>query len=196
MKKKRNLALVLAALTVSGVLAGCGGEPESGAGGIDVAVITKYTLEEENPLPAALEENLPDLPCAVTTIATGDAESDPNAAMAGMMRLTALIAAKDVDVVVANMEEAERQAKAESFTPLSELFTDEELAGFEIIAFDTISDDGTAGSLHDIPCGILLHNEAIASMDESGMGVYIVCNTEQPEQAARVMLAIAEHYGK
>ncbi|MBR6790255.1 MAG: hypothetical protein IKM31_05235 [Oscillospiraceae bacterium] len=186
----------MAALTVSGVLAGCGGEPESGAGGIDVAVITKYTLEEENPLPAALEENLPDLPCAVTTIATGDAESDPTVAMAGMMRLTALIASGDVDVVVASMEEAERQAKAESFTPLSDMFTDEELAGFETISFEVISEDGTIGPLNGVPCGILLKNDRISSMDESGMGVFLICNTEEPEQAADVMMALAELYSE
>jgi len=193
MRKRRIAALGMAALTASALFAGCGEEKSEG---LDVAVITRYALEEENPLPSALAEELPDLPCNVVTIATGDAETDPTVAMAGMMRLTALISSKDVDIVVANTEEAERQARAESFTPLSELFTEEELTGFEQISFSIVSDDGTVGNLSNVPCGVRLNAPEIASMDESGMGLYVICNTEEPELAKEVFLLFAELYAE
>lgn len=189
----RKLFLVLIVLLFS--LAGCGrGEEEYP--GVGVSVLTMYIdTVEEHFLQDVLEHET-DIECSVIPIATGHFENDPSAAMGGLVKLTSLIAAKEVDVLVSSMAEAERQAVADTFMPLSEIFTDEELAGFETVSFTVVDDHGTKGALHGVPCGIRLTDPEIASLDESGMALFLISNTAKTAEAKEIFLLLAELYAE
>ena len=188
---RRFLALLM---LLAFFLAGCvGGEEEYP--GVGVSVLTMYIdTTEEHFLQDVLEHET-DIECSVIPIATGHFENDPSAAMGGLVKLTSLIAAKEVDVLVSSMTEAGRQAVADTFMPLSEVFTEEELAAYESVSFEVVDDHGIEGHLHGVPCGIRLTDPEIASLDESGMALFLIPNTAKPAEAKEIFLLLAELYG-
>ena len=189
----RKLLALLTALLFS--LAGCGGGEEEFPG-VGVSVLTMYIdTTEEHFLSDVLAERT-DIQCSVIPIATGHFENDPSAAMGGLVKLTSLISAKEVDILVSSMTEAERQAVADTFTPLSDVFTDEELADFELVSFDIVDDHGIEGALHGVPCGIRLTDPELASLDDSGMALFLIRNTAKPAEAKEIFLLLAELYAK
>jgi len=176
-------------------LAGCGGGEEEFPG-VGVSVLTQYIdTTEEHFLQAVLDEQT-EIECSVIPIATGHFENDPSAAMGGLVKLTSLIAAREVDVLVSSMTEAERQAVADTFSPLSDIFTEEELAGYELVSFEVIDDHGTEGVLHNVPCGIRLNAPEIASLDGSGMALFFISNTGRPAESKEIFLLLADLYSE
>lgn len=176
------------------LFAGCGREEEYP--GIGISILTRYIDTVEEPFLQDVLDAHTDIECSVIPIATGHFENDPSAAMGGLVKLTSLIAANEVDVLVSSMAEAERQAAADTFAPLSDAFTVEELAGFEQVSFEVVDDQGIEGALHNIPCGILLTDSEISSLDESGMALFLISNTQNPDAAREIFLVIAEMYAK
>ena len=191
MKFKRTAALMLAVLSLSGLMTGCGGKEDTG---VDITLVKKYISEDEPVLQNVLAEQSID--CTVTEIATGDTAADPTGVMGSMMKLAGMITTQDIDILIASLDEGKNQANMECLLSLSELFTEEELAGFDLVSFELIDENGVEGVLHDVPCGIRLYDPEIASIDESGMAVYIISNTEQPEESKEARLAIAELYAE
>lgn len=65
----------------------------------------------------------------ISTVAMGDSEADPMGTMAGMAKLSGMMAAGEVDVLITDADNARRYGdNGESYIALSELFTEEELA--------------------------------------------------------------------
>lgn len=196
MKKTRWFAGALAILMACPVfLASCGSETSEA---VSVVAAAQYVPEETvSALQEQLDAKFPaeeGAGCTVTGISSGDSESDPMAAMAGMMKLTSMIAAKEVDVLVTSLEEGEKQAKNASFMPLEELFTEEELAGLELVSFDIQNDDGTPDEENSKACGVKLTSGELSQLTNGGAAVFVVVNTEHLDQAKEVLLQIAELY--
>ena len=93
---------------------------------LNVCLISTYV--DENGLDALksfISDTLgDDVTVKYDTIFTGDG-SDPSVQMAGMMKLTAAIAAKEVDLVIADEANAARNARSEAFYELSNITGDE-----------------------------------------------------------------------
>ena len=79
------------------------------------------------------------------TTFTGDG-SDPSVQMAGMMKLTAAIAAKEVDLIIADDTNAARNARSEAFYELSDILTADEISalGDKALSYDMLDDEGNA----------------------------------------------------
>ena len=134
---------------------------------------------------------------ARTIVTTGDTESDPMMAAAGIMKVAGMVDADEIDVLVASLEEGERQAQNGGLLPLSEVFTEEELAemSLEQISFDITDSDGNPEEEFSGPCGFKLTGETVSGLDSEGVGVFIVSNTDKPEESRQVMETLMEMYG-
>lgn len=197
MKHTRIVSLCLTALMACSVLLTSCGDSEKTTG-VSVVVASAYVPDEtlsslQQTLDAGFSEEQSGFGCSVQGISSGDSESDPMMAMSGMMKLTSMIAAKEVDVLITNEEEGQRQANGESFLPLSDLFAEEELAGYELVSFEVTDEDGAEGDLNNVPCGIQLTDSSLSVLGDQ-VAVYVICNTECLDDAKEVVLQLAELY--
>lgn len=199
MKTRQMMALSLSLVLVGGMFASCGSEETSA--GVDVVVAAAYVPEETTDvLQQALDGVYTEesgFGCTVTGVTTGDTESDPMMAAAGIMKVAGMVAADEVDVLVASLEEGERQAQNGGLLPLSDLFTEEELAeiSLEQISFDITDSDGNPQEEYSQPCGFMLTSETVSGLDSEGVGVFIVSNTDKPQESQQVMETLMELYG-
>ena len=199
MKTRQIMALSLSLVLVGGMFASCGSEENSA--GVDVVVAASYVPEETtDTLQQALDGVYTEesgFGCTVTGVTTGDTESDPMMAAAGIMKVAGMVAADEIDVLVASLEEGERQAQNGGLLPLSEVFTEEELAeiSLEQISFDITDSDGNSEEEFSEPCGFKLTGETVSGLDSEGVGVFIVSNTDKPEESRQVMETLMEMYG-
>ena len=122
--------------------------------------------------------------------------ADPMMAMTGMMRQAALVSTGDIDVFISDMENAARNARGDMFLPLSEVFTDFELAALNnrFLSFDLVNTDGyeTTPTGEKTPvCGIdITGNEMMLRIfGNQEIGVFIAANTKNMELAKKVMLS-------
>ena len=199
MKTRQIMALSLSLVLVGGMFASCGSEENSA--GVDVVVAASYVPEETtDTLQQALDGVYTEesgFDGTVTGVTTGDTESDPMMAAAGIMKVAGMVAADEIDVLVASLEEGERQAQNGGLLPLSEVFTEEELAeiSLEQISFDITDSDGNPEEEFSEPCGFKLTGETVSGLDSEGVGVFIVSNTDKPEESRQVMETLMEMYG-
>ena len=136
--KKRIVTLMLAAMLL--LLAGCsGGGEESSSTALNVVVAATYvddSMVEGLKTELATLTDYPDI--TISTVAMGDSEADPMGTMAGMAKLSGMMAAGEVDVLITDADNARRYGdNGESYIALSELFTEEELAahGVNIVIY-------------------------------------------------------------
>ena len=199
MKTRQIMALSLSLVLVGGMFASCGSEENSA--GVDVVVAASYVPEETtDTLQQALDGVYTEesgFGCTVTGVTTGDTESDPMMAAACIMKVAGMVAADEIDVLVASLEEGERQAQNGGLLPLSEVFTEEELAeiSLEQFSFDITDSDGNPEEEYSQPCGFKLTGETVSGLDSEGVGVFIVSNTDKPEESRQVMETLMEMYG-
>ena len=73
----------------------------------------------------ARNASLPEIRC--TAVSLGDTSQDPTAALASMMKISGMVAGKEIDVILYDIDAAARDARSETFYSMSELFTEEEL---------------------------------------------------------------------
>lgn len=180
---RRSLCLVLVlALCLS--LMGCGGSPkEDPAEVFDVVLWGPYIDEETvRPQVEALLSEIPELQgqqIQVTIVSTGSPDKlDATAYAANAMRLTAMVSCGEVDVAIMSTDSAERAARGSLFIPLSDLFSESELAEYGGRLLDyteedvTGQDEGTRTPL----CGIDVSQSEYWSslLPQDGYGVYAV----------------------
>ena len=123
--------------------------------------------------------------------------NDPMAVMGGMMRLATLGATGALDVVIADMDNAARQARGDMFIPLADIFTRDELSSMEnrFLSFDKLNTDGyepvPTGEKTPV-CGInITGNARMRSIfGNQEIGVFIAASTKNPELAKKVALSL------
>jgi len=123
--------------------------------------------------------------------------NDPIMAMAGMMKMTALISSGEIDIIVSDIDNAARNARGGMFMPLDEIFTVDELNAMNgrLLYFDLIDYDGDeatpTGEITPI-CGIdISENEMMKQIfGAQEIGVFIVVNANNLDLAKEVMLTL------
>ena len=128
------------------------------------------------------------------TTFTGDG-SDPSVQMAGMMKLTAAIAAKEVDLIIADDTNAARNARSEAFYELSDILTADEISalGDKALSYDMLDDEGSASGEKTPVCGVDITGDEVITpaMSSSSAGAFVVGNAANLENAKTVLKALA-----
>ena len=128
------------------------------------------------------------------TTFTGDG-SDPSVQMAGMMKLTAAIAAKEVDLIIADDTNAARNARSEAFYELSDILTADEISalGDKALSYDMLDDDGSASGEKTPVCGVDITGDEVITpaMSNTSAGAFVAGNAANLENAKTVLKALA-----
>ena len=128
------------------------------------------------------------------TTFTGDG-SDPSVQMAGMMKLTAAIAAKEVDLIIADDTNAARNARSEAFYELSDILTADEISalGDKALSYDMLDDEGNASGEKTSVCGVDITGDEVITpaMGSSSACAFVAGNAANLENAKTVLKALA-----
>lgn len=128
------------------------------------------------------------------TTFTGDG-SDPSVQMAGMMKLTAAIAAKEVDLIIADDTNAARNARSEAFYELSDILTADEISalGDKALSYDMLDDEGNASGEKAPVCGVDITGDEVITpaMGSSSAAAFVAGNAANLENAKTVLKALA-----
>ena len=195
---KQAAALLTAAIIPAAMFTGCSGESkEQGSGGPYLVVSSSLVNEEKaKELVSSLNGALSDVEIELNAISVGDTSKDPTSAMAGIMKLTMVMAGQEADVLIADYDSARRNAGSEAFYPLTELFTEEELSPYadKLISFELTDDQGSPTGEKVENCGIDVSDNAeltaICPGAES-VGVYIISNAPNLEAAKDIFRQLA-----
>lgn len=130
-----------------------------------------------------------------TGLSVGNSDTDPAVYGTSTMKVSAMIAAGDVDIMICSLDEAARNARGEYYYDLEELFTPEELAQIpeeNLLSFDLVDDEGNATGEKTPVCGVQISgNENLDSaMAGADYGVFIVSNTKNLDLSKEVFWEI------
>ena len=124
---------------------------------------------------------------------------DPMMGIGGIMKTTLLVAGGDLDVMVATLDNAARDARNGMFLPLDQVFTAEEMAAFgeRLLQFEHVETDGiytwATGEMTAIYGINITGNEDMQKIfGGQEIGVFIIANTSHLDLAREVMLHLAE----
>ena len=189
MKRKYALFALIAAFAL--MLAGCSGGESAQERGFTVAVLDTYIDSAKvEAYGASLER---ETPAAFTALSMGDSQNDPMSAVAGAAAFTTQVASGEIDVVIAPPQVVAASARSETFMPLTELFSPEELAAIDDALWIDyeLYDENLAPTGERTPaCGIdVSQDEGLQSvLGKQQIGVYVVVNTAYPDQARQMVL--------
>lgn len=205
--KKRTYGYALCALTLAIALlaSGCssgdssGGDQAASGTGLRVALVAVYVPDEAT---AALEAELAAVPAlaaeggampTVAGVSSGDSEADPMGTMAGMAKIGGMFAAGEIELMICDAENVRRYGDGgESYVALSELFTEEELAGFHAVAFSLykLDDEGNEVGEESAPCGLdFSGNEALKALTGMKDPHAVVISGAKNQDLAKAALA-------
>ena len=192
--KKRIVTLMLAAMLL--LLAGCsGGGEESSSTALNVVVAATYvddSMVEGLKTELATLTDYPDI--TISTVAMGDSEADPMGTVAGMAKLSGMMAAGEVDVLITDADNARRYGdNGEAYIALSELFTEEELAAMsaEATGVPVLDDEGQEIGETSAACGFVLSENASALTGLVDMRIFVFANCEKTDAAKAVVNLLA-----
>lgn len=155
-----------------------GGGEESSSTALNVVVAATYvddSMVEGLKTELATLTDYPDI--TISTVAMGDSEADPMGTMAGMAKLSGMMAAGEVDVLITDADNARRYGdNGESYIALSELFTEEELAALsaEATGVPVLDDEGQETGETSAACGFILSENASALTGLVDMRIFVV----------------------
>ena len=192
MKWKNVLGVKTAALLLPAVLlASCGGGTSDD--GLDVVFSAPYVSEEQV---SVYGETLSAGEKAVDCqgFSFGTEGGDAAAFGASTMKISAMVAAKEIDLMVCDLDNAARYVRSEMFYDLAEIFSQEELDAYSdrLLTFDLVDDEGNPTGEQTPVYGIdVSGNENLtAMMGQNSYGVFLVQNTEDLEAAKEIFWQI------
>lgn len=201
MKTSKISAVFLSAvlLTSGGALSSCGSDESSDA--LQILAEAPYVdTEQLNNYAESFSASSEALTTAgktaeFTDLSVGSSDSDPTLYGTSTMKVSAMIAAGEVDIMICSLDEAARNARGEYYYDLEELFTPEELAQIpeeNLLSFDMVDDEGNATGEKTAVCGVQISgNEALDNaMAGTDYGVFIISNTENLDLAKEVFWEI------
>lgn len=194
-----SLALVLVLLLCPLLLAGCGSED---APSIQVVVGGPYVGEEQ--LEAASQQFLAenpgwqreDLPVEVSAFSFGSQEMDPTMFGASAMKLSAMAAAGEVDIMICDRENAARYARSETFVPIEQIVPKEKLDGYRerLMTFELLDEEGNPTGEYTPAYGISLNGSPLldAFYGEQEYGIFLIGSAEPMETAKQLFMDILD----
>lgn len=143
------------------------------------------------------------IPAPAESSGEASAEPNPDAAAAELagstnaMKISTMIAAKELDVILCDVQTAARFARSESFYALEELFTEEELGAIPAerrLAYTKLDGEGNPTEELLPACGIdVSGNESLREFIASDqIGVFVVANAADPDLAKAFVLQLAQ----
>lgn len=201
MKAKRILALAMAALlalTLTGCSSGGGsGKKEAASATLNVVVAAPYV---DDGMLTGLKEELEKVDMGSEIVVTGvtmsDSEKDPMGFMAGMARLSGSIAAKEVDILITDADNARRMGdNGEGYLPINDTFTAGEIEKFTsgLACVSIVGEDGEITDEVSAPCGVRLSENASALASLKNMQMFILANTQNTDAAKKVFTHLAAY---
>ena len=201
MKAKRILALAMAALlalTLTGCSSGGGsGKKEAASATLNVVVAAPYV---DDGMLTGLKEELEKVDegseIVVTGVTMSDSEKDPMGFMAGMARLSGSIAAKEVDILITDADNARRMGdNGEGYLPINDTFTAGEIEKFTsgLACVSIVGEDGEIRDEISAPCGVRLSENASALAGLKNMQMFILANTQNTDAAKKVFTHLAAY---
>lgn len=199
MYRKKGKQLMLALILVASLSVGC--SSNKGGNDFQVAVISGYADETQiQEYGKVIKDQLGEEvttegePIEFVGISMGDPAKDPMMAVGGTTKVAGMVAAKEIDVIISDLENAAKYARDEMFYSLEDIFTPEELAGLDqskFLTFDQIDEEGNPTGEKTAACGIdLSANENFKQLTNGKpCGIFIVGNTEHLEMAKEVFLS-------
>lgn len=192
---KHRKSIVLLALALCLMLTGC--FSQSAAPNEMQLVVAEAYVREENAqaLLDGVKTTLPALDGATLhCIYLSDPKTDPMGFSAASVQLMAMMAAKEIDVLLCDSETARRNIASDSFYALDELFTPEQIASFgdAVLDFPILDDNGEETGQRSAVCAVRLSGEEIAALgSEKEVCMLIVSNSPHLDQAKEMFLHLA-----
>ncbi len=171
MKTNKLLSLLTASILSATLLVGCTAEPDYGLKITAIAESVSYEKGQEyaetltvgpESQPVRVTTELMTVPVDEEDMTTEDYDDVTQASAemmgaAGLMKVSAQIAGEDVDIIISDYENAQRLSNSESFLPLDEVFTPEELAEIDeslYVSYEQVDDEGNPTGEMLEPTGI------------------------------------------
>lgn len=195
MKKFQRLAIWFAVTALA--LSGCSssGGDDSLASGLRVVfaapAVNQSKAEAYGETLKARDASLPEVSC--TAVSLGDSSKDPTAALAGMMKVSSMVAGKEIDVIFYDIDEAARDARSEMFYSMSDLFTQEELDLMQdrLIRYNQVDEEGNETAELTPECGLDVSDqtELAQILNSDRVGIFIVGNAQNLDAAKALLLS-------
>lgn len=198
-KKILALAMVaLLALTLTGCSSSDGSDKkEETSAVLNVMVAAPYVDDD---MLAGLKEELTKVDVGTEIVVTGvtmsDSEKDPMGFMAGMARVSGSIAAKEVDILITDADNARRVGdNGECYLAINDTFTASEIEKFTsgLACVSIVGEDGEITDEVSAPCGVRLSESASALASLKDMQMFIVSNTQNTDAAKKVFTHLAAY---
>jgi len=203
--RNRTISIALILVLLLGLLTGCSskeGKNSAQTTSLHVVIATPYATEEhaealrEALLAAVPELDSADAPLSVTAVSTGDTAGDPMGAMAGMTKVSAMMMSHEMELLLCDSDNARRHGdNGETYIPLSELFTESEIAelGISPATLPLLDDMANYTGEYSAPCGIDLSGNATVSQmlaipDPSAYVIVDSPNLENAKAAIKALL--------
>ena len=153
---------------------------------VSVYICADYVSEEGSSAVAdRLKERLGgDTEVSITCISTSGA--DPTMQMGSIMKVSMGLAAGEIDIIIADEDNAARNARSEAFCALSTLLSEEQIAGLgdRALSYEKVDEEGnTTGEFTEI-CGIDITDSGImdgAVPAGTSMGMFVAGNAPNTE---------------
>lgn len=197
MKKMKKLLALLMIAVLALTLTGCssGGKEETADTSLRIVVAARYVDDDMlSGLKEKLAQSTTGGTIEVTGVTMSDSQADPMGFMAGMTRLSGSIAAKEVDILITDADNARRVGdNGEGYLDINDTFTSSEIEKFTsgLACVSIVDEDGELTGEFSAPCGVVLSESANALMGLSGMQMFIVSNTAQYDNAKTVFQYLA-----
>lgn len=172
---------------------------ESGAESLQLLVGSTYVPEET--LDACTEEVLAahpsweegEYPVEIFSMDFGSPETDIYAG-ANIAKFSAMVAAKEVDLMICDTENAARFARSEMFVPVEEILTEEELNqyGERLLTFPMVDEEGNPTGEETPAYGVAVDGGPWDPIyGDQEYGVFLISNAEPMDKASEMFLEIA-----
>lgn len=185
---KKIICLALLALLL---LTGCGKKNAE----FQVIFAAPYVSDE---LAEAYGESLAgkwETPVRCIGFSFGSEDYDASMYGASAMAMSAMVAAGEVNILVCDLEEAARYGRSGLFYDPTQLFTAEELSGWEekLVRFDLVDETGQPTGEQTPPCGLELsgRKDLTEILASERYGIFLIGIGEDEAMTKEVFWAIA-----
>lgn len=128
----------------------------------------------------------------------GSSDLDPTAYAAGSVKVSAMVASGEIDVMICDLENAAKYARSETYLPLEDFLSPEEPAGYEerLLSFDLVDDEGNPTGEQTPAYGISMNgSEAFDSLyGDTDYGIFLIGNADPAELSKTVFLDLANSW--